>query len=142
VLRVLEHLGARRICVGTPYDAEITERERSFLEAAGHDVLAIEGLGLVHDRDIGALRFDDVTALARRVHRAGADAVFLSCTNLPALPILGALEDELRCPVFSSNAATIWDALRLLGVAPGGRDVGSLLAPPPSYAPKLAPPQA
>jgi maleate isomerase len=130
LLRALEHLGARRICVGTPYDADVTERERAFLEAAGYEVLSIHGLGLVHDRDIGALSFDAVKALARRVHRPPADAVFLSCTNLPALPVLAALEDELGCPVFSSNAATIWETLRLIGAAPAGRGLGRLLSCP------------
>jgi maleate isomerase len=130
LLRALEHLGARRICVGTPYDAEVTERERAFLEAAGHEVLSIHGLGLVHDRDIGALSFGAVKELAHRVHRPGADAVFLSCTNLPALPVLGALEDELGCPVFSSNAATIWELLRLVDVAPAGEGLGRLLSWP------------
>jgi maleate isomerase len=128
VVEALSHLSARRISVGTPYDAEITERERAFLEAAGFEVRAIEGLGLELDRDIGALAFEDVGRLARRVHRANADAVFLSCTNLPALPILGALEEELGCPVVSSNAATIWHSLRLLGTSARATGLGTLLA--------------
>ena len=128
VVEALSHLSARRISVGTPYDAEITEREGAFLEAAGFEVRAIEGLGLELDRDIGTLAFEDVGRLARRVHRANADAVFLSCTNLPALPILGALEEELGCPVVSSNAATIWHSLRLLGTSARATGLGTLLA--------------
>jgi maleate isomerase len=130
VIAALRNLGARRISVGTPYDAEITARERAFLEAAGHQVAAIEGVGLELDREIGALAFEDVEALARRVHRPGVDAVFLSCTNLPALPVLASLERELGCPVLSSNAATIWHCLTLLGVAPEAGGLGRLLGPP------------
>lgn len=127
VVEALRSLGARRIAVGTPYDAEITARERAFLEAAGYQVAAIEGLGLVLDREIGALAFEDVKALAHRVHRPGVDAVFLSCTNLPALPVLAALEDELGCSVLSSNAATIWHCLELLGVPGAAEGLGRLL---------------
>lgn len=129
VLEALRSLGARRISVGTPYDPEITTRERSFLEAAGYEVAAIEGLGLEYDREIGALSFDNVKALARRVHRPGVDAVFLSCTNLPALPVLAALEDELGCPVFSSNAATIWRCLTMLRIPAEAHGLGRLLGP-------------
>ena len=103
-------------------------RERGFLEAAGFEVRTIEGLGLEFDRDIGALAFEDVRGLARRVHRTDADAVFLSCTNLPALPILGALEEELGCPVLSSNAATIWHSRRLLRTSARATSLGTLLA--------------
>lgn len=128
VVQALRSLGARRICVGTPYDQEITSREETFLANAGFDVAAVGCLGLALDRDIGALRFEDVAALARHVHRPGVDAVFLSCTNLPTLPLLASLERELGCPVVSSNAATIWSCLSALGVPCATRGLGRLLS--------------
>jgi maleate cis-trans isomerase len=53
--------------------------------------------------------------------------VFLSCTNLPTLPVLAELEAELGCPVISSNAATIWQCLALLGVPAEAAGLGMLL---------------
>jgi maleate isomerase len=128
VVDALRALGATRIAVGTPYDAEITAREQRFLEAAGFALTSIECLGLAHDREIGALRFEDVAELARRVHRPDAEALFLSCTNLPALPIVAELEAELGLPVVTSNSATIWQALRLVGVPARSAGLGRLLA--------------
>jgi len=45
----------------------------------------------------------------------GADAVFISCTNLKSMDQLTRLEEELGPPVISSNAATLWLALRWMG---------------------------
>jgi maleate isomerase len=44
-----------------------------------------------------------------------ADALFLSCTNLPTYDVIPQLEAELRIPVISANQVTVWAALRRLG---------------------------
>ena len=54
------------------------------------------------------------TALAARTP---LDGLFLSCTNLQTLPILGALQDTLGIPVLSSNAALAWHMTQLAGIA-------------------------
>ena len=41
----------------------------------------------------------------------GAEALFVSCTALPALPIIDKLEKKLNTIVLSSNQALIWDTL-------------------------------
>ena len=46
----------------------------------------------------------------------GADALFISCTALPALSIIDKLETELDKIVLSSNQALIWDTLEKIGV--------------------------
>ena len=55
--------------------------------------------------------------LARSVDGAEAEAVFLSGTGMPTLPVLEALEQDLGKPVVSSASAMMWHALRLVGVA-------------------------
>ena len=44
-----------------------------------------------------------------------ADALFISCTALPALPIIDKLEKKLNKVVLSSNQALIWDTLEKIG---------------------------
>ena len=66
--------------------------------------------------------------LARRVGAEDSDAIFLSCTNLPALPILTELEAELGRPVITSNAATIWKLLAMIGVRADQDRLGLLLS--------------
>ena len=41
----------------------------------------------------------------------GADALFISCTALPALSIIEMLEKKLNIAVLSSNQTLIWDTL-------------------------------
>ena len=40
-----------------------------------------------------------------------AEALFVSCTALPVLPIIDKLEKKLNTIVLSSNQALIWDTL-------------------------------
>src|SRR5580700_701539 len=54
--------------------------------------------------------------LARLVDKEDAEAVFLSGTGLPTLPVLEMLEQDLGKPVISSASAMMWHSLRLAGV--------------------------
>jgi maleate isomerase len=53
--------------------------------------------------------------MAHQAVRAEADALFISCTNLPTYDVIPQLEAELRIPVISANQVTMWAALRRLG---------------------------
>ena len=53
--------------------------------------------------------------LAMEQGAAGADALFISCTGICALPQIERLERELGVPVITSNQATIWCAMRRIG---------------------------
>lgn len=128
VLNALHALGTKTLCIGTPYVDELNRRERLFFEAAGLNVLGIKGMGLHFDREIGRLSEQEVKALARSANIEGTDALFLSCTNLPALPFLAELELSYGKPVFSSNAATIWETLRLIDALPAKPGFGALVS--------------
>lgn len=118
-LEALEVIGARRVAVATPYDEPLTARLLAFLEEAGFETTASAHLGM--DRDIWRVSADSVRELVGALPREGADAIFLSCTNLPTHDVIPGLEAELGLPVLSANLVTMWAALRALGVAPDGR---------------------
>ena len=44
-----------------------------------------------------------------------ADALFVSCTALPALKIIDQLEEKIKKIVLSSNQTLIWDSIRSVG---------------------------
>ena len=44
-----------------------------------------------------------------------ADALFVSCTPLPALSLIDKLEKKLNKTVLSSNQVLIWDTLQNIG---------------------------
>jgi len=46
----------------------------------------------------------------------GSDGVIISCTNLRVLDVLPFLELDLGKPVISANQASMWHALKLMGI--------------------------
>jgi maleate cis-trans isomerase len=114
VLEALERLNVRRLALGTPYSPETTLQGKTHLEEHGLEVVNFANLpGVTNIYDETAER---AYQLARMVDRAEAEAVFLSGTGLPTLPVLETLEQDLGKPVLSSASAMMWHALRIAGV--------------------------
>ncbi|WP_055701747.1 MULTISPECIES: maleate cis-trans isomerase family protein [Streptomyces] len=142
LLEALDELGARRIALVTPYTWSVTRSLEEYLAEAGVTVTARAYLGLT--RHIWKVPYRDVADMARRAVHGSADALFISCTNLPTYDVIPQLEAELRIPVISANQVTMWSALRRLGtravgpyqalIDPAARPGASPLKPP-------APPQ-
>jgi phosphoglycerate dehydrogenase-like enzyme/maleate cis-trans isomerase len=110
LVEALTTLGARRVAIGSPYDAELTRRLARFLAEAGYEVVGGAFLGL--DDKIAQVNARSVYQLAQAADSAGADAVFLSCTNLRTFDVLAAAERDLGKPVLSANQVSMWAALR------------------------------
>ncbi|MCC6531892.1 MAG: aspartate/glutamate racemase family protein [Burkholderiales bacterium] len=111
VTDALRALGAKRICVASPYEAWLNERLRAFLQQSGFDVLAIQGLGTQAHSTITP---EQVEALVAGVDRPEAQAIFISCTNFRTLSSIESLERKLGKPVISSNSSSMWKMLRIL----------------------------
>lgn len=65
--------------------------------------------------------------VACEVNTPEAGAVFISCTNFKSVTIIERLENDLGKYVFSSNTATMWHALKKLGICQPVRGYGKLL---------------
>jgi maleate isomerase len=92
VIEALETIGAKRIVVATPYIDEVNDEERRFLESHGIRVMRIKGLGIKNNLDIGRITPEEVYRFARSLYSEGADALFISCTNLRTIEIIEPLE--------------------------------------------------
>jgi maleate isomerase len=124
VLRALERLNVRRLALGAPYSRETTLQGKAHLEAHGLEVVNFANLqGVTNIYDETAERAYE----ARLVDKEDAEAVFLSGTGLPTLPVLEMLEQDLGKPVISSASAMMWHALRLAGVRQPISGYGRLL---------------
>ncbi|WP_095858046.1 maleate cis-trans isomerase family protein [Streptomyces sp. Ag82_O1-15] len=114
LLEALTELAAHRITLVTPYTVSVTQSLEEYLAEAGIQVTGRAFMGLT--RHIWKVPYRDVVDMARRAVRdEGADALFISCTNLPTYDVIPQLEAELRIPVISANQVTMWAALRHLG---------------------------
>src|SRR5205807_4064422 len=125
VVAALARLGVKRLALGAPYSAETTAQGHAHLEAHGFTVVRSQNLpGVSNIYDETAER---AYGLARLVDRPEAEAVFLSGTGMPTLPVIDMLEADLGKPVLSSNLAMLWHGLRLAGVRQAIPGYGRLL---------------
>jgi maleate isomerase len=125
VIDALRTLGVKRIGVATPYSEELNNLEKKFLVDLGFQVTAMRGLGLLDNLEIGRVGRETLEELVRSVAEE-ADAVFISCTNLPAVGLIEGFEKEYDKPVVTSNQASMWAALRGR-VSPRIQGFGSLM---------------
>lgn len=114
----LAAVGARRVAVLTPYVDNVTARLSAFLGEHGITVTTSTGLGMLGQ--IWTLRYPEVVATARALDLVGADALFISCTNVPTYDVLAPLQDELGIPVLSANQVTMRAAVRRAELAIAG----------------------
>ena len=124
LVEALQLLGIRRLAVATPYIDAVTDRLSSYLGEHEVETVARQGLGLLGN--IWRVSYDEVVQIVRAVDRPDAEALFISCTNLPTYDVIDPLEQALGKPVITANQVTMWAALRAIGRAAIGG--GALLA--------------
>src|SRR5207237_5364447 len=93
---------------------EVTLQGKAHLEANGFKIVNFANLPDV--TNIYVTNAEDAYRLARSIDTQEAEAVFLTGTGMPTLPVLEALEHDLGKPVISSASAMMWHALRSAGV--------------------------
>ena len=120
-------LGAKKLVLLSPYPQALNDREAAFLERHGLRVLHEIGLDLpvAEHADIAPEEWHR-QALAHR--HPDADAYFLGCTNIRAVPAIAIIERDLGRPVVPSNQAILWHALRTNGMRDQLGGFGALLA--------------
>ena len=114
VSQALWRLGGKRLALGAPYSPEVTLEGKAHLKS--HDFEVVNFANLPGVTNIYELTAEHAYKLARSIDNEAAQAVFLTGTGMPTLPVLEALEHDLGKPVVSSASAMMWHALRSAGV--------------------------
>ncbi|MDZ5698860.1 ectoine utilization protein EutA [Chelativorans sp. M5D2P16] len=125
--RAFRALGVRRIAVMTPYVAETALAIVNHLEGSGFEVLNAHGLDIADDRDMARLKRGAIVQAAQDAMVEGAEALFISCTAMPAATFAPEIEARIGCPVVTSNLAGLWMAMRLAGVETRMPEKGRLM---------------
>ncbi len=118
---VLRRLDLRRIAVITPYVEDLTTKLHEFLAELGVETVASEHLGL--GGGIWKVCYRTIAEHILRADRPEAEAIFVSCTNLPTYDLIEPLEKVLRKPLLTANQLTMWaclERMELPMVGPGG----------------------
>ena len=124
VVKALKVVGLKRISVASPYTDELNQKLKVFLRRNDFEVLNVVGQQL---KAAGAQSPETIYEFSKKAFHPEADGMFLSCTAWRALEIVDRLERDLGKPVLTSNQATIWAALRALGITEPIKGHGRLL---------------
>ncbi|SIS59527.1 maleate isomerase [Roseivivax lentus] len=122
-------LGLRRIAILSPYVAAVSDRLRAALLSEGIETPLFGTFDEAAEEKVVRIAPHSIIAAGRALMaEGGAEALFLSCTNLRTLGVIAPLEQALGLPVLSSNTVLAWHMLRLAGIADRRPDLGTLFA--------------
>lgn len=116
VIAAFKELGVSTVAIATPYIEDINKIEKEFFESHGFKVINIKGLGYTTGEQLHRETPESAYAFAKQVDHPDADCLFISCTDFPTIKILNCLEQDLGKPVFSSNTASFWSALKKMNI--------------------------
>lgn len=111
--------GAGSIGLVTPYLDEVQSRIVANYAALGHACRAERHLRLQDNFSFAEVGAEVIAGMAREVAAEQPDAIAIICTNLAGAPLVAALEQELKLPIFDTVATAVWQSLRLAGVDTG-----------------------
>jgi maleate isomerase len=131
----LHALGARRVAMITPYMRPLADQVAAYVRSEGVEVSEAVALEVADNVEVGRLDPAVLVPEARRVAAVGVDAIVLSaCVQMPSLPVVQRVEDELGVPVLTAATATARELLLTFGLDPVVPGAGRLLADPVAVA--------
>ena len=110
-IKALKKLNIKKIYVFTPYSKKLNDEVLEYFKNEGFEVTSNSYFDIEADYDIGKVDQNYLYDVLSQIDLNGAEALFVSCTALPVLPIIDKLEKKLNTTVLSSNQALIWDTL-------------------------------
>tara|TARA_B100000700_G_scaffold153287_1_gene170192 strand:+ start:185 stop:931 length:747 start_codon:yes stop_codon:yes gene_type:complete len=114
-IKALKKLNLNKIAIFTPYPKKLNDEVIEFFKKENFIITANSYFDIASDIDIGKVDVNYLYEVLSKMDLNGADALFISCTALPALSIIDKLEKKLGKTVLSSNQALIWDTLEKIG---------------------------
>jgi len=126
LIKALRKLKIHKVSVGTPYQPDVDEKLKAFLNQNDFGIAKLKGLNSPVSEH-AKITHEVIYNLAKEVNVPEADGVLISCTQLRVVDIIQRLEDDLRKPIVSPNQASAWLALREIGIHQGINGFGRLL---------------
>lgn len=124
----LKHLGAQKIVVATAYREEINQKLKRYFEEAGFRVSGISGLNVARPVDQVKLPEDASYKAALGIFRQHPDAdAILIPGRWRCVAHVERLERETGRPVVASTSASLWWAIKTLGLKIPIQGYGQLL---------------
>lgn len=123
----MRFLGFTKIVLAGPYIKEINQKFKEFYVGSGFEVLNVVGLEIEDLFEIGATKPSDAYKVAMDAVVPEADGIFITCTNFRCSDVIEEIERDSGKPVVTSNQATAWHLMKMLGINDPIEGYGSLL---------------
>jgi len=126
-IKAFNKMNIKKIAVFTPYPESVNKTISEYLIKKNINVVSFSTFNLDLDVDFARIDPKYLSEVLTKLNTNDADALFVSCTALPALEILDEVEKKINKPVFSSNQTLIWDTIRSVGYKNSVTGYGKLL---------------
>ena len=110
-IKALKKLNITKISLFIPYSKKLNDEVLDYFKKEGFEITSNSYFDIEADYDIGKVDQNYLYNVLSETDLNGAEALFVSCTALPVLPIIDKLEKKLNTTVLSSNQTLIWDTL-------------------------------
>ena len=114
-IKALKKLNINKIAIFTPYPKKLNDEVVEFFKKESFTITSNSYFDIESDIDIGKVDPNYLYDILSNMDLKEAEALFISCTALPALSIIDKLEKKIGKVVLSSNQALIWDTLEKIG---------------------------
>jgi len=114
-IKAFKLMNIKKIAVFTPYPESVNKTIYEYFSKKSIDILSFGTFNLELDSDFAKIDPKYLSETLIKLDTSRADALFISCTALPALEIINEVEKKINKPVFSSNQTLIWDTIRSVG---------------------------
>ena len=114
-VNALKKLGLKKISIFTPYSKALNDEVVDYFKKENFEITTNSYFDISNDLDIGKVDENYLYETLCEMDLGKAEALFISCTALPALSIIDKLEKKLNKTVLSSNQVLIWDTLQSIG---------------------------
>ena len=123
----LREVEIKKVSVASPFSEAVDEKLKGFLEGNGFRVTKLESLHQSNVWDYAKIPPFLLYALGKKAFVSEADGVLIPCTQLRAIEIAEQLEKDIEKPVVTAIQASMWLALKTIGIKSPVNGYGVLL---------------
>ena len=114
-IKAFKEMNLKNIALFTPYPESVNKTILEYFRKKNINIVSFSTFNIDLDEDIASVDPKYLLETLVKLDIKDADALFVSCTALPALQILDQVERKINKIVLSSNQTLIWDTLRSIG---------------------------
>ena len=126
-LKAFTEMNVKKIALFTPYPESVNKTILEYFNRKNINIISFSTFNIDLDEDIASVDPKHLLETLIKLDLSDADALFISCTALPALEILDEAEKKIGKIILSSNQTLIWDTLRSIGFKSPVQGYGKLL---------------